>query len=120
MIKDGVVNILGTDYNIKIIEPTEEMNKNHWVGLCNSLKKEILLSDLSNRDDLDDLDETQINAYHKETLRHEIIHAFFNESGLQDNSFSFDGPWAKNEEMVDWFAIQLPKIQRALQSVGCL
>ena len=117
MINNKLVNILGTDYSIKIIEPTEEMNKNNWVGLCSSLKKEILLSDLSNSNDLDDI---QVNAYHKETLRHEIIHAFFNESGLQDSSFVFDGPWAKNEEMVDWFAIQLPKILRALQSIECL
>lgn len=115
--KNGTVNILGTDYNIKVIEPSEEMNKNNWVGLCSNLKKEILLSNLSNRDDLDDI---HINVYHKETLRHEIIHAFFNESGLQDNSFAFDGPWAKNEEMVDWFAIQAPKIFEAMKSVDCL
>lgn len=117
MIKDGIVNILGTDYNIRIIEPTEEMTKNNWVGLCSSLKKEILISDLSNRDDVDSV---QFNAYQKETLRHEIIHAFFNESGLQDSSFTFDGPWAKNEEMVDWLAIQSPKIFKVLESMGCL
>jgi hypothetical protein len=117
MIKDGIVNILGTDYNIKIIEPTEEMIKNNWVGLCNSLKKEILISDLSNRADLDSI---QVNNYQKETLRHEIIHAFFNESGLQDSSFAFDGPWAKNEEMVDWLAIQIPKIVEVMKSIDCL
>lgn len=115
--KNGTINILGTNYNIKVIEPNEDMNKNNWVGLCDGFTKEILLSDLSNKDDLDDI---QINAYHKETLRHEIIHAFFNESGLQDSTFAFDGPWSKNEEMVDWFAIQASKIFEAMKSVDCL
>ena len=38
-----------------------------------------------------------------------IIHAFLLESGLDSNSNSADS-WAVNEEMVDWFAIQSPKI----------
>ena len=117
MIKNGIVNILGTDYSIKVIEPTEDMNKNNWVGLCSSLKKEILISDLSNRSDLDSI---QVNLYQKETLRHEIIHAFYNESGLQDSCLAFDGSWAKNEEMVDWLAIQIPKIFEAMKFVDCL
>ena len=42
-------------------------------------------------------------------LRHEIIHAFLFESGLECNSLKTYN-WAENEEMVDWFAIQSPKI----------
>lgn len=40
----------------------------------------------------------------KQTIRHEIVHAFFSESGLADSGLSFDGAWCKNEELVDWFA----------------
>ena len=27
--------------------------------------------------------------------------------------------WAKNEEMVDWIAIQYPKIKKVFQQLGC-
>lgn len=54
-----------------------------------------------------------IDAAQKETLRHEIVHAFFDESGLADSSSTVDGAWTKNEEMVDWIAIQGPKIYKA-------
>lgn len=59
-------------------------------------------------------------AYRKKTLRHEIMHAFLNESGLSDDSNRFDGAWAKNEEMVDWFAIQSPKIFKVFVELGIL
>jgi len=44
------------------------------------------------------------------TLRHEVMHAFMYESGLWRNAATIDESWAMNEEMVDWIAIQLPKI----------
>ena len=52
-------------------------------------------------------------------MRHEITHAFLNESGLDANASDTDC-WAKNEEMVDWFAIQSPKIYKAFNEVGAL
>jgi len=30
------------------------------------------------------------------------------------------GAWARHEEMVDWIAIQFPKIMKAFQEVGAL
>lgn len=47
--------------------------------------------------------------------RHEIIHAFLFESGLAENS-----EWAENEEMVDWFAKQTPKLLNAWKEAGAL
>ena len=55
----------------------------------------------------------------KQTLRHEIVHAFLGESGLSNNSNSIDA-WARNEEVVDWFAIQGPKIYKAWQEAGAV
>ena len=55
----------------------------------------------------------------KSTKRHEIIQAFLNESGLQGSSVTA-GPWARNEEMVDRFAIQSPKIYEAFETANCL
>lgn len=40
---------------------------------------------------------------------------FLFESGLGDNC-----KWARNEEMVDFFAIQFPKIVKVMQDAKCL
>lgn len=56
----------------------------------------------------------------KQTVRHEIVHAFFNESGLMDNSLVYEGPWVHNEEAVDWIANQGEKILAAWQKAGAL
>jgi len=55
----------------------------------------------------------------KETLRHEIVHAFLFECGLSACS-GYADHWAKNEEMVDWIAIQGPKIHEAWKKAGAL
>ena len=56
-------------------------------------------------------------AYQRKVIRHEIIHAFLYESGLAENSLSASA-WGKNEEMVDWMAVQSPKIFRAFREAG--
>jgi hypothetical protein len=48
----------------------------------------------------------------RRVVRHEIVHAFLMESGLDESSNPADA-WATNEEMVDWFARQGPKIYKA-------
>ena len=58
--------------------------------------------------------------YQKVVARHEIEHAFLYQSGLSCNSGKWDTGWALNEEMVDWHAIQLPKIVAACRKVGAL
>lgn len=55
----------------------------------------------------------------RKTMRHEIIHAFLRESGLDWSSNPVDS-WATNEEMVDWFAIQSPKIFKVFQEQGLM
>lgn len=47
-------------------------------------------------------------------IRHELVHAFLFESGLSVNS------WADNEEIVDWIAIQFPKLQAGFNAVNAL
>lgn len=55
----------------------------------------------------------------RKTLRHEIIHAFMYESGLWRNTSDIE-TWSMNEEMVDWIAIQFPKMQDAFRQAGAL
>ena len=60
-----------------------------------------------------------LEVLQKECLRHEIIHAFLFESGVEACSNPCDA-WATNEEMVDWFAIQSPKIFKLFQEQGLM
>lgn len=48
-----------------------------------------------------------MDAYFMQVIRHEIVHAFLHESGLDSNT-----NWARNEEIVDWIAIQFPKLEK--------
>jgi len=107
-----IVNILGTDY--EIVKQTEKENPKlaDASGLCEIYSKQIIIKDYDHADS-EILD--NIEVYDKETLRHEIIHAFFAESGLRSNS-----DYAENEELVDWIAIQFPKILKAFQEVDAL
>lgn len=52
--------------------------------------------------------------YKKQVIRHELIHAFLHESGLDGES------WAASEELVDWIAIQFPKLRDAFIKADCL
>ena len=61
-----------------------------------------------------------LEYYQKTVLRHEIIHAFLFESGLAGSCNVWDGSWAENEEMVDWIAMQLPKIIQACKEADAL
>lgn len=116
------VNILGTEYEIIIKKYDEEeaFDRNSFAGYCDGYTKQIVICDMHTYKGWENESEQTIQASQNLTLRHEIVHAFFNESGLMDSAFAYDGGWSKNEEMVDWLAIQIPKIHKAYQEVGCL
>jgi hypothetical protein len=116
------VNILGTEYSIivKKYDDEEDFEKNSISGWCDDYLRRIVLCDLSTWPGWDNEPEEKRELCTKKTLRHEIVHAFFNESGLSDNSSMLEVPWARNEEMVDWFAGQGEKIYKAWQEAGAL
>lgn len=114
------VNILGTEYKIERhkVSEDETLEKNHFAGYCDEEEKLIVFGDVS-EDKHFDMSEQAKKTFEKKVLRHEIIHAFFNESGLSDDSNNVTA-WAKNEEMVDWFAIQSPKVFKVFQELDIL
>lgn len=116
------VNVLGTEYKILFqkISENEVLRKNHWAGCCNECLHEIVIADMTEEEYFPDMTNEEKNEYKKRTLRHEIIHAFLNESGLTANTLITQDGWAKNEEMVDWIAVQFPKIIEAFKSVSAL
>lgn len=116
------INVLGTEYTIEThkISEDEYMEKEHLSGYCGEESKLIVIADMSEKKYFPDFDEKEQESYYKKVLRHELMHAFLNESGLSANAIVPDCAWAKNEEMVDWFAIQAPKLFKVFQEAGCL
>lgn len=103
------VNILGTEYTIDYTE----LKDKEYDGYCDMSSKHIVLRS-DNYYELEDFE-----SHQKKQLRHEIIHAFLDESGLQAN-FEHANKWGHDETMIDWFAIQAPKIFEVFKQAGCL
>lgn len=104
---DLTVSILGTTYTI-IEKPLKDCD-----GYCDKTTKEIAVAVKDNDCDLGNFEE-----YRKKVLRHEIIHAYHHESGL-DNNFE-NKPYGFSETLVDWFAIQSPKIFETFKELNIL
>lgn len=115
------IGILGTQYTIEIkkYDEDEAFSQQSLIGYNDRYAKHIVVCDMTTYPGWENEPPEKCEKVQKETMRHEIMHAFLHESGLSDNTFAYDGGWAKNEEMIDWFAIQEPKIHEAFRSAGC-
>ena len=95
---DKQINILGQNYTVKFENTrTDEVLKN-CDGECRWYKKEIIIDD-----------ELEPNEHKKHVTKHEIIHAYFAESGLKE--------YRENELIVDWLAWNIDKIQKTISEV---
>lgn len=103
------VNILGTEYTI---EP-RELKDEDIDGFTDNTSKLIVIR-TDNVNSVCDFEYLQ-----KKQLRHEIIHAFMSESGLQCNWQHIE-QFGHDETTVDWFAIQSPKIFKVFQELDIL
>lgn len=108
------ISILGTEYSIVELSTSDDSNLTDKDGYCDTSVKKIVVDNmLSDRIDKDS--KANLDAYKNHVKRHELVHAFLYESGLDTSA-----DWAANEEIVDWIAIQFPKIQRAFEAAGCV
>lgn len=118
MEKTSKINILGTEYTIEFGTYKEFPALEHMDGYTDTSIQKIVIDDMSMAEgDVDG--KKDLVSYRNSVLRHEIVHAFLSESGLANNSNPCNS-WATNEEMVDWIAIQFPKMLKAFEEVGCL
>lgn len=108
-LKMTTVNILGTEYKV-IREPFKDKDID---GYCDYTSREIRIRD-DNVNEVGDFDELM-----RKQLRHEIIHAFLAESGLQAN-FEHYKQFGHEETIIDWIAIQFPKMIKTFQSVNAI
>lgn len=119
---EKTVNILGTEYSVitKKYDEDEAFARRSIDGYCDSYTRQIVVCDMTTCKGWENEPQATCENAQKETIRHEVVHAFLSESGLDASAVTVDCPWAKNEEMVDWFAIQGEKIYKAWKEVGAL
>lgn len=104
------VDVLGTKYTITESNRIEDNNLENNDGYCDFSTKKIVIDTFKNTPgSMEDLEK-----YRKQVIRHELVHAFLFESGLDASS------WGKNEEIVDWIAIQSLKLFEAFMKVDAI
>lgn len=108
--------ILGEKYILILEDEKENERYVNCDGYNDSSVKEIHVAITQPSVD----DKKDITQYRKSVIRHEIVHAFLHESGLDTCSNDCYCGWAKNEEMVYWFAIQSPKIYKVFNELELL
>ncbi len=106
------IDVLGTKYSVAFANEKDEPKLTRVCGFCDTSVKKIVI-DNNEKGDL--LDKEDLSQERKKTLRHELVHAFLSESGLDSCS-----DWAANEEIVDWIALQGPKLYKAWQEAGAV
>lgn len=106
-----IVDVLGTNYTIRVEDESQNPKILDANGICEMYSKHIVLNPIKENENYYE----NLESYRKKVVRHELVHAFFAESGLRTNS-----EYAENEELVDWIAIQLPKIAKACNTLGVL
>ena len=109
--EDISCNIMGTDWTITWRTKDEDPHLIECDGYCDASIHTIIVAWL----DWDGMNYNNMAEYTAKVIRHEMIHAMLYESGLDVNT---SHQWARNEEMVDWFAIQLPKLSKTILPVS--
>ena len=112
--QDCKVNILGTEYQILTQSEKDNPKLETSNGLCEQYSKKIIINDFSEEKN-DVMCVENVEDFEKKVLRHEVFHAFFGESGLRSSS-----EYAEIEELIDWLAIQPPKIFKVFQELDIL
>lgn len=105
------VNVLGTEYDVELVDgQNEAMKELDCVGYTDKTTKEIKVKLFKNESFADE-ENPKVNT--NNTLRHELIHAFLYECGISYRT------QFHNEECVDFFAIQFPKLAKMFEDAGC-
>ena len=105
-LKKNKVDILGTQYTLiqdSVVNNAKLIGNNAYVELLS--KKIVFEPHYETLETMEKLEE-----HNKRTLRHEIIHAFFHESGLKS--------YARDEVLVEWLALQFGKVEKAFDELG--
>lgn len=118
MMRNKKIRILGETWALKFGTPDKFPGLESADGYCDSSVREMIIRDMHDQEGAPDA-KRDLAEYQKQVVRHEITHAFLFESGLASCSTPAEA-WANNEEMVDWIAIQSPKLLRAFEEAEAI
>lgn len=108
------VHILGEEWKIKFRKAEKDPLLEERDGYADRSIRTIFIAKDRGTSGFHDYDE-----YKRSVIRHEILHAFLIESGL-DNNWKHADEFGHDETMVDWVAIQCPKLQKAFEEAGVM
>ena len=106
------INVLGTAYDVSFSCEHDDPRLSGIDGYCDATTKQCVVDSLNG---VIQNAKGNLPEYKKQVLRHELIHAFFFESGLEGCC-----AWANDESAVDWIAIQFPKLMEAFKAADAL
>ena len=116
---DRIIHILGEVWKLEFKSVEEDATLTECDGYADwSTKKLVIRNTTLEEKKLLDLENKEAEL--RRCVRHEIVHAFFFESGLRNNALIFDDAWCANEELVDWIANQHEKLHRAFAEADAL
>ena len=104
------INILGTEYDYEETTSKLDIRLCSLNGYTDNYAKIIRIEKDFNENDPSSIQ--NFDEYKNKVRRHEIIHAVLFESGLCKES--------DNEMIVDWLAIQFPKLLELFKAVNCI
>ena len=106
------VSILGVEYEIKRMTEDEypKLKLLNASGLAELYSKELIIDKEMNTNTGKEFN--NFEEFEKKVLRHEIVHAFFHESGLEK--------YCSDEELVDFLAIQFSKMKKVFEDANCI
>ena len=105
-----IANILGTEYQVNIKERKEDTKLDTSDGYTDVTAKKIIVVNVETEKDENSVED--VLYFQKKIIRHETLHALFHESGLED--------WYADENLVDYLALQIPKIIKVWKDLNAL
>lgn len=109
------IDVLGAKYDLQVLPQSKDPFLDECDGYCDYTIKKIVVLDFKPTS-VGEIQNSEM--YIKQVKRHEIIHAFFYESGLGGN-------WehkhlGQEETTVDWIARQFPKMLEAFKAADAI
>jgi len=108
------ISVLGTVYAVHLLSCAEWKDGDEVMGSTDNTTKEISI--LAENPDAGKIGAVRDwSARVKETILHELVHAFFFEGAT--TQFNTHAPLYSEEWIADWTSIQLPKVWKAWQDI---
>lgn len=113
---DATFDVLGSEWRLFIGDSAEFPYLEDMDGYTDKTERFIVVSKPG-----EDCQLADYQWYQKKIIRHEVIHAFLFESGLHENmSPGISQSGGHPELLVDWVAVQFPKILKVYQELDVL